>query len=96
MFHDYSQSKGQHYRLIIRDTSSRVFSHYKFYASVILISNTEAITLIEQSTHMINDQRLLLSYSCQTNIMEYTACVWDPYQKYLTDNIEKIQRRAAR
>ena len=29
-------------------------------------------------------------------IMEYTACVWDPYQKYLTDNIEKIQRRAAR
>ena len=29
-------------------------------------------------------------------IMEYAACVWDPYQKYLTDNIEKIQRWAAR
>ena len=29
-------------------------------------------------------------------IMEYAACVWDPYQKYLTNNIEKIQRRAAR
>ena len=29
-------------------------------------------------------------------IMEYAVCVWDPYQKYLTDNIEKIQRRAAR
>ena len=29
-------------------------------------------------------------------IMEYAACVWDPYQKYLTDNIEKIQRQAAR
>ena len=28
--------------------------------------------------------------------MEYAACVWDPYQKYLTNNIEKIQRRAAR
>ena len=29
-------------------------------------------------------------------IMKYAACVWDPYQKYLTNNIEKIQRRAAR
>ena len=29
-------------------------------------------------------------------IMEYAACVWDPYQKYLTNNIEKIQRRAVR
>ena len=29
-------------------------------------------------------------------IMEYTACVWDPHPKYLTDSIEKIQRRAAR
>ena len=29
-------------------------------------------------------------------IMEYAACVWDPYQKYLTNNIEKIQRRATR
>ena len=29
-------------------------------------------------------------------IMEYAAYVWDPYQKYLTNNIEKIQRRAAR
>ena len=28
--------------------------------------------------------------------MEYAACVWDPYQKYLTDNIEKIQRWAGR
>ena len=29
-------------------------------------------------------------------IMEYAACVWDPYQKYLTNNTEKIQRWAAR
>ena len=29
-------------------------------------------------------------------IMEYAACVLDPYQKYLTDNIEKIRRWAAR
>ena len=29
-------------------------------------------------------------------IMEYAARVWDPYQKYLTNNIEKIQRQAAR
>ena len=29
-------------------------------------------------------------------IMEYAATVWDPHQQYLIDNIEKIQRRAAR
>ena len=29
-------------------------------------------------------------------IMEYAACVWDQYQKYLTKYIEKIQGRAAR
>ena len=29
-------------------------------------------------------------------IMEYAASVWDPHQQYLIDNIEKIQRRAAR
>ena len=28
--------------------------------------------------------------------MEYAASVWDPHQQYLIDNIEKIQRRAAR
>ena len=30
---------------------------------------------------------------CSTE--EYTACVWDPYQKYLTNNIEKIRRWVA-
>ena len=29
-------------------------------------------------------------------IMEYAASVWDPHQQYLIDNIEKIQRQAAR
>ena len=28
--------------------------------------------------------------------MEYGATVWDPYQKYNSDKIEKMQRRAAR
>ena len=28
--------------------------------------------------------------------MEYGATVWDPYQKYNSDNIERVQRRAAR
>ena len=29
-------------------------------------------------------------------LLEYAACVWNPYQEYLVSNIEKVQRRAAR
>ena len=28
--------------------------------------------------------------------LEYAACVWDPYQLYLKNEIEKVQRRTAR
>ena len=28
--------------------------------------------------------------------MEYDATVWDPYQKYNSDNVQRVQRRAAR
>ena len=28
--------------------------------------------------------------------MEYGATIWDPYQKYNSDKIERVQRRAAR
>ena len=30
------------------------------------------------------------------SLLEYEACIWDPYQEYLIYEIEKIQRRAAR
>ena len=29
-------------------------------------------------------------------VLEYTAIIWDPHQQYLIDDIEKMQRRAAR
>ena len=29
-------------------------------------------------------------------LLEYAACVWDPYHEYLIYDIEKIQRHAAR
>ena len=29
-------------------------------------------------------------------LLEYASAVWDPYQQYLINNIEMIQRRAAR
>ena len=29
-------------------------------------------------------------------LLEYAACVWDPYHEYLIYDIEKIQPRAAR
>ena len=30
------------------------------------------------------------------SFMEYGANVWDPYQKYNSDKVERVQRRAAR
>ena len=35
-------------------------------------------------------------FSLIRTFMEYGATVWDPYQKYNSDKIERVQRRAAR
>ena len=35
-------------------------------------------------------------FSLIRSFMEYGATVWDPYQKYNSDKVEKVQRRAAR
>ena len=35
-------------------------------------------------------------FSFIRSFMEYGATVWDPYQKYNSDKIERVQRRAAR
>ena len=35
-------------------------------------------------------------FSLIRSFMEYGATVWDPYQNYNSDKIEKAQRRAAR
>ena len=35
-------------------------------------------------------------FSLVCSFMEYDATVWDPYQKYYSDKIERVQRRAAR
>ena len=35
-------------------------------------------------------------FSLVCSFMEYGATVWDPYQKYNSDKIERVQRRAAR
>ena len=35
-------------------------------------------------------------FSLIRSFMEYGAIVWDPYQKYNSDKIERVQRRAAR
>ena len=35
-------------------------------------------------------------FSLIYSFMEYGATVWDPYQKYNSDKIERVQRRAAR
>ena len=35
-------------------------------------------------------------FSLTRSFMEYGATVWDPYQKYNSDKVERVQRRAAR
>ena len=35
-------------------------------------------------------------FSFIRSFMEYGAIVWDPYQKYNSDKVERVQRRAAR
>ena len=35
-------------------------------------------------------------FSLIRSFMEYGATVWDPYQKYNSDTVERVQRRAAR
>ena len=35
-------------------------------------------------------------FSLIHSFMEYGATVWDPYQKYNSDKVERLQRRAAR
>ena len=38
----------------------------------------------------------MIYFSLIRSFMEYGATVWDPYQKYNSDKIERVQRRAAR
>ena len=35
-------------------------------------------------------------FSLIRSFMEYGATVWDPYQKYNSDKVERVQHRAAR
>ena len=35
-------------------------------------------------------------FSLIRSSMEYGATVWDPYQKYISDKVERVQRRAVR
>ena len=35
-------------------------------------------------------------FSLIYSFMEYGTTVWDPYQKYNSDKVERVQRRAAR
>ena len=35
-------------------------------------------------------------FSLIRSFMEYSATVWDPYQKYNSDKVERVQRRDAR
>ena len=45
---------------------------------------------------LCNDPEQTVYFSLSHSFMEYGATVWDPYQKYNSDKVEMVQRRAAR
>ena len=81
------------------------------YLGVTLSNNLEWSKHIATMTNKANSTLLLLRRNlkgCQEKLkqtayfslirsfIEYGATVWDPYQKYNSDKVERVQRRAAR
>ena len=53
---------------------------------------TKVLNLIKRTLHNCTKEVKESAYLTLVRpILEYAAIVWDPHQKYLIDNIEKIQ-----
>ena len=92
------------------DITLKVVKQYK-YLGIILHEGMRWLhhiqSICNKSKKSLNFLRRNLS-KCSINVkenayltivrplLEYAACVWDPYQEYLLYDLEKIQRRAAR
>ena len=92
------------------DISLKVVKQYK-YLGIILHEGMRWLhhiqSICNKANKSLNFLRRNLS-KCSINVkenayltivrplLEYAACVWDPYQEYLIYDLEKIQRRAAR
>ena len=67
------------------------------YLGVTLSNDLEWSKHIATMTNKANSKLKQTAYfSLICSFMEYGATVWDPYQKYNSDKVERVQRRAAR
>jgi len=58
---------------------------------------TKVLNLFKHTLHKYTKEVKETAYfTLVRTILEYADIIWDPYQKYLIDNIEKVQHKAAR
>ena len=58
---------------------------------------TKVLNFIKHTLHKCtNEVKETACFTLVRPVLEYAAIIWDPYQQCLIDDIEKIQRRAAR
>ena len=84
----------QHDYLGVRLHSSMTWSHH---IQLKVNKATKVLNFIKCTLHKCTKEVKETTYFTLVRpVLEYAAIIWDPYQQYLIDDIEKIQRRAAR
>ena len=84
----------QHDYLGVRLHSSMTWSHH---IQLKVNKATKVLNFIKCTLHKCTKEVKETAYFTLVRpLHEYAAIIWDPYQQHLIDDIEKIQRRAAR
>ena len=83
----------QHDYLGVRLHSSMTWSHH---IHLKVNKATKLLNFIKRTFYKCTKEVKETAYFTLVRpVLEYAAIIWDPYQQYLVDNIEKIQRRTA-
>ena len=71
--------------------------HWSKQISIITNKANAKLSFLRRNLKVCPENLKELAYfSLVRSFMEYSATVWDPYQKFNVDKIEMVQRRAAR
>ena len=75
-------------------TSSCIFNHHVAY----IVSKANKSLGLVKKVFVSRDENVFLHlYKARVrSILEYGSILWDPYRKYLSDSVEKVQRRFTR
>ena len=85
----------QHDYLGVRLHSYMTWSHH--IQLKVNIKKTKVLNFIKCTLYKCNKEVKETAYFTLVRpVLEYVAIIWDPYQQYLIDDIENIQRRASR